>query len=830
MRRLVLAGAAAGALVLSSLATLAPATAGAGNGDYLTPFRADGATYVANGQVGGTFVKGTYANQQTDANGCVSQNVAGAPAGNPAAYNCLPAGASVVQLANGQVLFWDALENTEGLAFGSLNTTLLDGGRLTVNDESRLLSLDPSGTGGTFTAPGNADGGAHHVSTAEDLPLPAPLAATHYSYNNGSMFCSDQVLLSDGSVLDVGGTNYYSEPSIPGTNKGLIELQGITESRIFSAETSPPSWGSAGSMNHGRWYPALVTLGNGNVFVASGVTKLLKPIYPSHLADSGTNVKQTETYNPATNKWTDNGANATRSLPLFPRLHLLPNGHVYYDAAGQDFNPMGQSYDEALWNIAGTYDPVSNTWHDLGIPGLLTPGINPLFAGFRGSTFSAPLQLLPNADNTYTSASFLSAGGVLLPSPGSYVSVADSRINTVTTNSTGGNEKLTTTPTGPLGRSRWYTAAVPLPDGTVYAVNGADVDEVVSPGMESPIMTAELFTPTLGANGSYSGGSWRDVGQVDRKRTYHNSAILLPDGRVLIGGNAPIPALYNQVLDGISLPGRPGTNNHHDASFQIYEPPYFHSARPVITSVVPEAGHLVIHTPQAATIASVVLMRNTAQTHLVDGDARSVVLPIDDRNTDAGTVTVTLPASTNVLPNGPYLLFANQNSSDVHDAAPGHVVPSIGVQVFAEGTDTAQAPVISVVSPPPPFGSPASKALAGKAIASNTVQAPASALPVAHTVAGSKSSGGSGGSGGSKSSGGSGGSGGSTPGASAPPSYATAPAPTQGASAPQVATLLPAAHTHSDSSVSAWAALGGALLFVVALFGYSGRRRRHQVA
>jgi hypothetical protein len=418
MRRVLLAGAAGAALVLSTLVTIAPASAGSGNGDYLTPFREDGATYVANGQPGGTFTNGSYASQSTDANGCVSQNVAGAPADLPAAYNCLPAGASVIQLANGQVLYWDALENTESLAFGSINTTLLDGGRLTVNDESRLLTLGPGGTSGTFTKPGNADGGAHHTSTAEDLPLPAPFAATHYSYNNGSMFCSDQVLLSDGSVLDAGGTDYYSEPSIPGTNKGLIELQGITETRIFSAETTPPSWGSAGSMNYGRWYPSLVTLGNGHVFVASGVTKLLKPVYPTHLADSGTNVKQTETYDPSTNAWTYNGAAASRSLPLFPRLHLLPNGHVYYDAAGQDFNPMGQSYDEALWNIAGTYDPTTQTWHDLGIPGLGSPGVNPLYAGFRGSTFSAALPLLPNANGSYTSASFLTAGGVLLPRRG----------------------------------------------------------------------------------------------------------------------------------------------------------------------------------------------------------------------------------------------------------------------------------------------------------------------------------------------------------------------------------------------------------------------------
>ncbi|MBV8559311.1 MAG: hypothetical protein JO050_00960, partial [Acidimicrobiia bacterium] len=46
------------------------------------------------------------------------------------------------------------------------------------------------------------------------------------------------------------------------------------------------------------------------------------------------------------------------------------------------------------------------------------------------------------------------------------------------------------------------------------------------------------------------------------------------------GGNAPIPFLYTQVHDGVNLPGRPGTNNHHDSSFQIWRPPYFSQKRP----------------------------------------------------------------------------------------------------------------------------------------------------------------------------------------------------------------------------------------------------------
>ena len=692
VRRLAIAVVAASLAALGSVTPVRAASAGAsgatgaGPGTYLAPIREDLATYA-----NGAFRGGHYVGQPTDANGCVGSNPAsnptGAPSGNPQAYNCLPAGAAMALLPDGRLLYWNNLEGTEAIAAGGPTSSLVfDGGRLTVNDESRLLTFGPRGP--TWTKPQPVDGGAHNTSTAEDLPLPAPLAATHYTYNDGDLFCADQVALADGSILTVGGTDWYAEPTIPGTNKGLSELQGIRGTRIFSLEAG--GWVHAADMNYARWYPSLVTLGSGQIFVASGVTKLVKPLYPTHLADSGTNVHQTETYDPTTNRWSYNGAAADHGLPLFPRLHLLPDGHVYYDAAGQAFNPAGQAYDEALWNVAAAYDPATKTWHDLGVPGIGTP-----FPGFRGSTFSAALALRPDpTSHAYRRASFLTAGGVLGPSPGSYVAVADSRITTV---DTANSDDLSTTSTGPLGRARWYSTAVPLPDGTVYAVSGADIDEVVTPGLESPIRTAELFTPTVDRQGRYTGGSWRGAGSQARSRTYHNDAVLLPDGSVLIGGHAPVPTLYYQVIDGHDLPGRPGTNNHHDASFQVWQPPYFKQTRPTIASISQLGSALTVTLgpdtsggpPDPASIADVVLIRNTAQTHLVDGDNRTVVLPVIGR--DAGSVVVQLPTSANVAPAGPYLLFANQHTANPADDAPGHVIPSIGRQVLVS---LAPAPVV----------------------------------------------------------------------------------------------------------------------------------------
>jgi len=131
-------------------------------------------------------------------------------------------------------------------------------------------------------------------------------------------------------------------------------------------------------------------------------------VYPQAPIQSGTNVVQTETFDWQTGVWTDNGPNAQQSLPLFPRMHLLPNGDVFYDAGGQTFNPFGQAYDEALWNIVSAYHPSTQSWTDLGYAGLplqlnqvglnnLTSALlasNPNFPALTAATISAVLSTL----------------------------------------------------------------------------------------------------------------------------------------------------------------------------------------------------------------------------------------------------------------------------------------------------------------------------------------------------------------------------------------------------------------------------------------------------
>jgi hypothetical protein len=153
--------------------------------------------------------------------------------------------------------------------------------------------------------------------------------------------------------------------------------------------------------------------------------------------------------------------------------------------------------------------------------------------------------------------------------------------------------------------------------------------------------------------------------------------MLLPDGRILVGGHAPVDFGYGRGTDmGEQTLGT--SRNHADPSFQIFSPPYlFWGKRPVITGVNP-----VVHTGRVLTvkvdhpndISSIRMLRNSTVTHLVDGDQRNVELAIVGRTKNA--VKVMVPGST-YLPPGPYLLFAHSQS------AKGEI-PSVARQVFVD--------------------------------------------------------------------------------------------------------------------------------------------------
>jgi hypothetical protein len=182
------------------------------------------------------------------------------------------------------------------------------------------------------------------------------------------------------------------------------------------------------------------------------------------------------------------------------------------------------------------------------------------------------------------------------------------------------------TPLPPLkyARPQQCTATL-LPDGRVFLSGGT--------GSPDP---AEIFDPDNPAAG------WTPTPPMTYTRGYHSSAILLTDGSVLVGGDR----------DGSGAVLTP-----HERFF----PGYCFLPRPTIAGAPASVGHganFTVNTPDAPSIAEVVLMRPGAVTHGFNQTQRLVGCTF---TRGANTLSVQAPPNdavgSNAAPPGWYLLF-----------------------------------------------------------------------------------------------------------------------------------------------------------------------------
>lgn len=167
-----------------------------------------------------------------------------------------------------------------------------------------------------------------------------------------------------------------------------------------------------------------------------------------------------------------------------------------------------------------------------------------------------------------------------------------------------------------------------LPDGTVLVTGGGTNSNAND--IAAAIKAAELWSPTT--------ETWTTLASMTVPRLYHSTALLLPDGQVLSTGS-----------------GRTGTDQ---MSLELFAPPYlFRGPRPTITFAPAEIGYggsFTVETPNAATIASVTLIRLGTVTHAINMDQRFLNLTFQAGN---GALTVQAPANANLAPPGDYMVF-----------------------------------------------------------------------------------------------------------------------------------------------------------------------------
>ena len=482
--------------------------------------------------------------------------------------------------------------------------------------------------------PGDQHSGDVNALNSTRIWDPATGLATPTTSPDTDVFCGGHAFLGDGRLLVAGGTEEYGtgpggDPNHPhglnfgGQRAAWIYLPRKNEwQRVADMHLQPgrPTGG-------GRWYPSLVTLGNGEVCAFSGhPSRRLAPGAPAGTMPPGDERHQNDTperYSPG-NFWTILPSGVWTGTEdgngFYPRVHLLRNGTVYIgapiDGTFRLYDPFaGALTAPPIASAGGWYE----SWHAVSVllPLLHQDGYVPriLVAGESGNSSPKRLNL---------GAMTEPGGSPSAPAWGP----AGTRPN--------GEDRL-----------RLFSMGVLLPTGQVLVCGGVfDADNDLA------IAEAELYTPpvawnTTGTFDDAAAGTWEATGPATVVRNYHSVALLMLDGTVWTAGSSKR-----------TLPGNPADDNVAEKRIEIYSPPYVGQPRQTLSNVPSFIRHgetFDVTASDAANVRRVAFMRCGSFTHAFDGDQRYVSAVFSHGG--GSTLTITAPPNGNVAPPGNYMLW-----------------------------------------------------------------------------------------------------------------------------------------------------------------------------
>lgn len=431
------------------------------------------------------------------------------------------------------------------------------------------------------------------------IPHPVPVADPHSPghFAPSDLFCTGHLHLPDGNVLFTGGTQYYY-PYRTGNRSTYIfdwkkELginwQSFDWRRIPDHAHDP--WMFSGFMPRGRWYPSIVPLLDGRMAVFSGfvgfdvgypemyefeinhTVDFFNPsaFDPENPQDAWRNVDvRTLPNSPFSTLINprfvpDSGvycpercirANQYDAFKLYPENYLMPDGRIYLTREG-DWVSLRTESTAFMRRTTHTY------WATLGgTPE--QPSVSFQRGPERPDTISSygTTYWDPNSGNITLLGGQPTSPGTLLPMN---ITVTDD--STPPTHFAGGRgsrkrQEFIVDPGAP-GGGRWTLEpnflgdapqddrtmhyAVMLPTRQVLVVSGGNYD------FYGPVFYPLLLTPRFEGDRFIGYHRQRMVDAVE-PRLYHNNAILLPDGRVLISGGNSARATVRSGVDTSPMP------------------------------------------------------------------------------------------------------------------------------------------------------------------------------------------------------------------------------------------------------------------------------------
>ncbi|MEO1374990.1 MAG: galactose oxidase early set domain-containing protein [Cyanobacteria bacterium J06635_10] len=514
---------------------------------------------------------------------------------------------------------------------------------------------------------------------------------------SNDLFCSGHLQLPNGDVLFIGGTRQY----YPG-----VHFSGSKQANVFHWNDN--TWENLGLTQDGHWYPTLVPLADGAIASFSGFT-----------ADPSQQISTlVEIYDPNNNSWQAIDVKNLPNSPFVTRMNdvsygsdiidlyarILPTKqenrflitgdgggknepkiahasvHSYFVTFNKDdkgeysisFEPGPNR--KAINKVYGTglLDPSSPNGDVLllgGIMGTNNIGIGPGKDVIEGATIVSSLERWKAPENQDGIGEWEIDEG--------FLGQIDEDILLNTEDIVAGEVQgfplkyQYVKQESKLGRygKRAMEQAVILPTKEILVVNGGNYAE-----------TRPAYNPTLLIPDEEESQGFRTklMNPDIEPRLYHNTALLLPDARVLVmGGNNSRAARF--VEDGtVRLDTKndfafveKGTDGNSGEIWQhaIFYPPYLFgsSERSEITNAPTTMQYGATETISVNNVStdepgSIVLVKFGSVTHSFDNGQRLVDLQIDNENiqylsSQNATIPFTAPSNEHFTPPGYYMLF-----------------------------------------------------------------------------------------------------------------------------------------------------------------------------
>ncbi|PQE03617.1 WSC domain-containing protein [Rutstroemia sp. NJR-2017a BBW] len=359
----------------------------------------------------------------------------------------------------------------------------------TVGINNKISFLEKFGT-----EPANNSTGAYEL----DLTLiDNYTAAWRPMHVKTDVFCSAGLVLPDrlGRQINIGG---WALPSTIGL-------------RFYTPDGAPGKWSTNDweenynevGLQTGRWYPSAMTMANGSILVVGG-----------EVGSNGAAVPSLEIIPrpPGGNVLYCDYLARTDPYNLYPYLIVLPTGGIFI----------------AYYNEARILDEVTLATKKV-LPNI--PAAVNNFLGGRTYPMEGTAVVMPQSAPYTDPLTFMVCGG---STPGPEIAL-DNCVS-LQPEVAGANWTIERMPS-----KRVISSMVALPDGTFLILNGAQQGFAGFGLATSPNHNAVLYDPTKPLHNRMS-----VLANTTIDRLYHNEAVLLPDGRVLVTGSDPEDLRFTQ--------------------------------------------------------------------------------------------------------------------------------------------------------------------------------------------------------------------------------------------------------------------------------------------